>query len=138
MSGAQPEADPYLAYIQAGLYDPDAPDAPQRAELIDFLASVGCTLDEMLYADAEGRLFGLAGDRILRPGRNTYTWSEVAEKVGLPSEDLLRAVRAYGLPDVGLEVPIASDQDVELLASYAMFRGIQTESDALSIARVIG
>lgn len=125
-------------YTQAGLYDPDSPDADQRAELLAFLASVGCTIDEMLFADAEGRLFGLAGDRLLRPGRNTYTWSEVAERVGISTEALMRAVRAYGLPDVGLDIPVASDQDVDLLSSYAIFVSLQGEADALSIARVIG
>ena len=130
--------DPYRAYIDAGLYDPASPDAVQRAELIDFLASVGCSIEEMLFAESEGRLFGLAGDRLLMPGRNTHTWGEVAAKVGMAPENLMRAVRAYGLPDVGLDVPIASDQDVEVLTSFAMFSQLQGEADALAIARVMG
>jgi len=41
----------------------------------------------------------------------------VASKANISIDELTRAVRAYGLPDVGPDMPVASAQDVELLSS---------------------
>jgi hypothetical protein len=70
------------ALVAAGLYDPTAGNAADRRALLEFLVEEGCTLDEMVAADARGRLFGLAGDRKIRPGRDTYSLREVAERTG--------------------------------------------------------
>src|SRR5207247_6346041 len=53
----------------AGLYDPAAPDAPARLELLEWLAAQGVTLADMREAQRRwGALSGLAGDLALRAG----------------------------------------------------------------------
>src|SRR5690242_5933610 len=56
----------------AGLYDPKSPTAPERLELLEWLASRGTTIDQMARAARAGALHALAGDLVLRPGRR-YT-----------------------------------------------------------------
>src|SRR2546426_11911163 len=53
----------------AGLYDPAAPDAPARLELLEWLAPQGATLPDMREAQLRwGALSGLAGDPALPAG----------------------------------------------------------------------
>ena len=46
-------------------------NARDRAGLIEYLADLGFTADEMVEAEQRGRLFGLAGDALQGPGRPT-------------------------------------------------------------------
>jgi hypothetical protein len=57
-------------FIHAGLYDPSAPGAEQRLELLDYLAAEGITIDEMVTAHHEGRLTIAAAEPLLRGGQN--------------------------------------------------------------------
>ena len=43
-------------------------NARERAGLIEYLADLGFTAEEMVEAERRGRLFGLAGDAIRRSG----------------------------------------------------------------------
>ena len=112
------------AYEAAGLYDPDDPAAVERAELLAFLDEQGCTLDEMIAANANGRLFALAGDRVIRPQRNAHTLAEVADLLGVDEQAVRRAWRAYGLPLRDSAEKIASPDDVEALRTHFIFVGI--------------
>lgn len=125
-------------FLSAGLYDPEAADATERLELLEYLSELGASVEEMHRADAEGRLFGLSGDRIIRPGRDSYTWTEVSEKVGLELDAIKRALRAYGIPYVGPDTLYASDEDIALLTGFAFFSFATGEETALRLARVIG
>ena len=60
------------AWIEAGLYDPAAVGAHERLELLAFLTEQGCSVEEMVAAHGKGRLFALAGDRLIRPDRDRY------------------------------------------------------------------
>ena len=93
-------------------------------------------MEEMVAADARGRLFALAGDRLIRPDRDRYDLCEVAEMIDRPT-DLVRALwRAFGLVDVGDKV--ASPDDVEMLRiSLAIFDVIGVDA-TLGLARVMG
>jgi hypothetical protein len=64
------------ALVAAGLYDPRSETGADRRALLEFLTEQGCTIDEMIDADARGRLFALAGDRLLRPDRDRFTLTE--------------------------------------------------------------
>jgi class 3 adenylate cyclase len=124
------------SWAQAGLYDPAAPDAAERLELLTFLAEQGCSLEEMVAADARGRLFALAGDRLIRPDRDRYDLQEVADILGVPAEQVRALWRAFGLVDVGDKV--ASPDDVEMLRTclgLAVFLGIDA---TIGLARVMG
>lgn len=124
------------ALTEAGLYDPASPTAEDRRALLEFLVAEGCTLDEMVAANARGRLFGLAGDRKVRPGRDTYTLREAAEIVGLDVELVQRLWQAFGLPIVDADTKVASPDDVATIPLFASMAGLLGEEAALGLARV--
>lgn len=125
------------AYHAAGLYDPADPAADERAELLSFLEDEGCTLDEMVAANANGRLFALAGDRIIRPQRNQYTLVEVADMLGADELSVRRAWRAYGLTLRDPAEKVASPDDVEALRTHFAFVGFFGENAGTALARVV-
>ena len=110
------------AWIEAGLYDPAAIEAAERLELLTFLTEQGCSLEEMVAAHGKGRLFALAGDRLIRPDRDRYDLHEVAEIVGHPVDRVRAIWRAFGLVDVGEKV--ASPDDVEMLRSALAMKSV--------------
>ena len=69
----------------AGLYDPNAPNAAEQLELLEWLAARGVTIEQMRAALGRSPLSGLAGDLALRPG-DRYTLAQVAERAGVPIE----------------------------------------------------
>src|SRR5207244_12705340 len=67
----------------AGLYDPAAPDAPARLELLEWLAAQGVTLADMREVQLRwGALSGLAGDLGLLDGER-LTLAEVVGRSGM-------------------------------------------------------
>jgi class 3 adenylate cyclase len=126
------------ALASAGLYDPQSATAPDRRALLAFLVERGCSMEEMLEADARGRLFALVGDRVLRPDRDRFTLAEVAEQLGCEVEVLRRGWRAFGLVDPGPDVKVASPADVAALPVYLDAVAFLGEQTALGIGRVWG
>ena len=126
------------AFTAAGLYDAAAANAAERIELLTFLVEQGCTLDEMVAANERGRLFALAGDRIVRPERDKYTLDQVAETIGASAE-LVRAIwRAYGLVEADRDSPVASPDDIEMVATAAGMTQVLGVEATLGMARVMG
>jgi class 3 adenylate cyclase len=125
------------AYEQAGLYDPAEPTAAERADLLAFLDEQGCTLEEMVAAHASGRLFALAGDRIIRPNRNHHTLAEVGQLLGVDEAAVRRAWRAYGLTLRDAAEKVASPDDVTALRTHFAFVQIFGEDAATALARVV-
>ena len=126
------------AIVAAGLYDPHAPNAADRRDLIEFLDAEGCTLDEMVAAHARGRLFGLAGDRKVRPGRDEFTLREAAGQTGTDLDLVLRLWQAYGLPIADADTKVASRADVEILPLFNAIAQLLGPDAALDLARVAG
>jgi class 3 adenylate cyclase len=126
------------ALEDAGLYDPAAPDAAERLELIEFLVEQGCSLDEMTAANERGRLFALAGDRVIRPGRDIFTLAEVAEQIGCPVEEIRALWRAFGLVVAEADRPVASVADVDMLRTAVGMTAFLGREATLGLARVMG
>jgi hypothetical protein len=61
------------AWIAAGLYDPAAPRAADRLELLRWLHGRNVTLQQMEDAASIGQLNALGGDLSLRPGPRLTT-----------------------------------------------------------------
>ena len=125
------------ALENAGLYDPEAPDAVERLELIEFLLDQGCSVEEMVAANSRGRLFALAGD-LVRPGRDIFTLAEVAEQVGCPVEEIRAMWRAFGLVVGDADQPVASVADVDMLRTAVGMTGFLGREATLGLARVMG
>ena len=80
----------------AGLFAVDGRRREERWDLVQFLDSRGCSIDEMVRAEDQGRLFGLAGDRILRPGGSVCSLEDLAQHIGLEVEIVQRIWEAFG------------------------------------------
>jgi adenylate cyclase len=100
------------------------------------LLEQGASVDEMVEANRNGRLVGLAGDRLIQPGRDRLTLGEVAARAEVSSELAARVRRACGFPDPGSDAA-ASEADVETLRFFAVVCALLGEKVALHLARVV-
>jgi adenylate cyclase len=126
----------YYPHDPSDLQDPGAAD---RRALLEFLVEeVGVSDAELVAAQAEDRLFALAGDRQVRHGSRSLSVAEAADRLGVPTELVRRTWRAYGLPSLPEEGPALSESDlglVQLVRDSANFFGLDA---ALRLARVSG
>lgn len=127
------------AYQGAGLYDPASPGAADRVDLLAYLESEGCTLEEMKAADARGRLFALAGDRRIFPQADVWTLTELATRLGERLDEVEMVWRAYGLVvPQDPEVAVAGPADLEPVRTFFLVRAFLGVQPALAMARVCG
>jgi class 3 adenylate cyclase len=127
------------AYRAAGLYDPTSPTAQDRADLLSYLESEGCTLEEMKAAEARGRLFALAGDRRILPEAESWTLADLAARLGRSVDEVAVVWRAYGLvvPE-DPEVPVAGPADLAAVGTFFVSAAAMGMEPALGLARVFG
>jgi adenylate cyclase len=129
--------DEDLAILQAaGLYDPAAPNATERLELIDWLSSQGATLEQMVDATRSGALTSLAGDLLLQSER-CFSLEEAALRSGMSVERLETIGRAVGLP-YALLVLRFSAADVATFAAFDQAVQLFGEEAVLHFMRVVG
>jgi class 3 adenylate cyclase len=126
------------AMVAAGLYDPAADNATQRRELLEFLTSEGCSIEEMQLAHSRGRLFALAGDRRIRPLVGLLSLRDAAARLEVEPAVLTRVWRTLGLTDNGLDAQVLTESDVEALGTYLDVRAFLGEETALGVSRVVG
>lgn len=123
-------------WTDAGLYDPDAPAAADRLALLAYLTGLGFELPDLLTADAEGRLFALAGDRLIRPIGRELGAAEVGALLGGDPDFLDRVWRAFGLPS--LDDTRLTHEEAEILGVSLQIRDLLGEDATLGLARVVG
>lgn len=129
-----PDVDP--AELEAlGLYDPEAPDATAKLELLTYLLGLGATIDEL--AENRDGLPGLAAVVGIRGGR-ALTLAEAAERSGLPEEKLSRLSRAAGFPAAGADDRVFGDGFAELGSRIAAAEQLFGEEAVLQLVRVMG
>ena len=113
-------------FAAAGLYDAKSPNAPERLELLEWLAAQGATLEQMVYAAREASLTGLAGDLSLRP-HPSLTLEDLAARVGLPPEQIREIGLAAGFRPGSPNEPVFTDEDTEMFRAFgtgaALFGG---------------
>ena len=117
----------------AGIADPRS-----RAGLLEYLAGLGFTMDEMAEAERNGRLFGLAGDALLWSGPPTYTLRTAAEAIGVAVEDIEHAWAMLGLTIADPDTPTLSQADVDGLATWTAMRMQMGPDAADGFLRVLG
>lgn len=123
-------------YRAAGLYDPTAPNAAERLELLEWLASRGVTLEQMTAAVHGGSLTGLAGDLLLKGGRR-YTLDEVSQLTGISPERLSALNLAVGLP-TARDVPAFTGETVETYRFFTGGSALFGEAPLLRFLRTVG
>src|SRR4051794_1458704 len=121
-------------YRAAGLYDPDAPDAPGRLKLLEHLRDSGITIEGMIAAQARGSLHAALSDTQIRTGR-IMSVDEVAAEVGVSAELLRKVTLAAG-------VPLADDDyresDIETFELFAGGAQIFGDEATLQFTRAVG
>jgi class 3 adenylate cyclase len=121
----------------AGLYDPGAPDAAERLELLRYLCGRGITLEHMVSADRAGRLLTLSAEMQLRNPDETLTVEDVAARTGSTVDRVLRIRLAGGTPvdPDDPRVPVTAVGDIAAFEAGAALFG---EAATLSFTRVLG
>jgi adenylate cyclase len=122
---------------RAGLYDPAAADAIARLDLLEHLLEGGVTIDEMVAAERSGQLLvTLAADRIMIDLGAPLTPEQIARKVGVAIDRVLRLRLASGFPgDVDQPVPEWVADDV---AGFELASALFGEGATLAFTRVMG
>lgn len=127
-------------FIAAGLYDPRSKTELGRLELLDWLAELGFTIDEMVSADSAGGLSAVANDRRTLPGER-LSRTEAIERSGMAAENFDAFLRAVGLTRIGGapdgEVGV-TQAEVDALASFDLLGEIFSRDEALAFLRVVG
>jgi class 3 adenylate cyclase len=113
-------------------------NARERAGLIEYLADLGFTADEMAEAERHGRLFGLAGDALLWSGPQIYTLRTAAEAIGVDLADVEHGWAMLGLTVADPDTPALSQADVDGLATWVAMRMQWGPDAADGFLRVLG
>ncbi|MBV8179258.1 MAG: adenylate/guanylate cyclase domain-containing protein, partial [Mycobacterium sp.] len=113
-------------------------NARERAGLIEYLAGLGFTADEMVEAEQHGRLFGLAGDVLLRSGPPIHTLRTAADAIGVGLEDVEHGWAMLGLTVADPDTPALSQVDVDALATWTAMRMQMGPDAADGFLRVLG
>lgn len=121
----------------AGLYDPAAPDASERLELLEWLAAHGIGTVDMLDAESRGQLNALAGDRALRPGPR-LTVADVADAVGMTLDEVIAVQRATGMPPTDVDDAVYTEDDLPLFRLYADAATFFSREELIHFTRVMG
>jgi adenylate cyclase len=110
--------------------------------LRELLQSQGVSEDEISAAEEQGKdaVQLLAIDRILMPGKERYTRSELVEKVGFDLDEARRYWRALGFPDTSDTDRVFTESDFEALRTLKQLidQGVVEADVALQLARVFG
>jgi len=121
----------------AGLYDPNAPNAADRLELLEWLAARGVTVEQMTRAAPGASLSGLAGDLALRPG-DRYTLAQVAERAAIPIERVHQLSLAAGFPPTMPADPVFTDDDALLFGGFWGQAALFGDAPTLRFVRTVG
>lgn len=125
------------AYERAGLFDPAAPAAGDRRELLEWLAARGTTIEQMERSASLGSLTSAAGDARIRPGA-PITLDELCERTGLAAHQVHSILEA-----AGASAPLGEDQafvesDIETFQMFAAGVGLFETEPLLDLVRVMG
>jgi class 3 adenylate cyclase len=122
-------------FEELGVYDPGAPDAAPRLELLRFLVGLGATAEDLVeYRD---QLAGLASVVTLRGGLG-LTLGEVAERSSLTEAQVLEVTRAAGFPTPGPNDRVFTESFATLGSSLAAAEAVFGTDVVLQLVRVMG
>lgn len=136
MSGA---GHPTAAELEAaGLYDPAAPGAADRLDLLGYLLDEGCTVDELVAADASHRLVAAAADARLRRHQRPITADEVAALAGISADEIPQAWRALGFADPPPGAALWWASDAPTFAAFVLAAELFGADRLAQFSRVLG
>ena len=118
-------------WVDAGLFDPDAPDPRRFADVLAFYTSVGIKAEDFVGVPFD-ELIGTVNMSQLRPGA-TLTAEEARQQTGLPADAFEGILTAAGY---------TTDQrfthdDVEAFLAFGMAQGLFSAEALADFARVL-
>lgn len=125
------------AWIAAGLYDPAAPRAADRLELLRWLHGRNVTLQQMEDAASIGQLNALGGDLSLRPGPRLTT-AQMAQVAAMDEALVADIRRASGFPPARADEAVYTAEDVEMFKIFSLADGFFSRDELLRLTRVMG
>jgi class 3 adenylate cyclase len=125
-------------FERLGLYDPNAPGADTRLELLRYLVDRGATDDELVAAARQDRLPGLAIEILRRHVAPRITPRELAASGTIDLETFDRVWRAAGLPALDPDTRVLFDSDRDVFASFISGAAVFGEEATLQFTRVVG
>jgi adenylate cyclase len=129
-------ADDVVAWEEAGLYDPDDPNAADRLALLTYLTERGATMAQLVDAHRIGALPGVAGDLVMQGRTPTATVKEIAARSGVAEPEVLRVLLAAGIPaQPDTELPA---ELVGLLDAFKQGSALMGEEPILAFTRGLG
>jgi len=115
----------------------EASERAERIALLERLLADGVPLEELRRAAAEDRLVLLQVERML--GTERHTAREVAARLAVPVELVLRMREALGLPRPDPDDRVLTDSDVAAADRLKLFHAAGLPEDGiLEVARVLG
>ena len=122
----------------AGLYDPEAPDAGERLDLLAHLLDQGCSLDDLVAAEAVGRLTSAAADARVRGGQRPVDIDELARLAGVEATLIAQAWRSIGFPDPPPGARLWWPSDADTFAAFALGAELFGPDRLAQFSRVLG
>jgi class 3 adenylate cyclase len=129
--------DWFRAAASYGLLDVDGDRLAERRALLEFLAEQGCSVDEMAAANERGRLFGLAGDRVVRPGGDLFSLEDTARQLAMEVESVQRIWEALGFRVPAPSMPAVSLDEQGVLERLPLLLGLVGETALLDLCRSV-
>ncbi len=124
-------------FVQAGLYEPGAAGAAERAELLEHLLGRGFAVEAIVAAAEEVGPTHVAA-RLSRPWSPSLSVREVADATGVTVEQLTRMRLALGFPVADVDVRSLPEFVLQAANLFA-FGCVEFGEDAtLAFARVLG
>jgi adenylate cyclase len=120
----------------AGLYDPNAPDARQRHELIAYLVDLGATLNDLVRE--QDQLPALASVLAMWPSHERVDLAEASRKSGIDARVIARVWRASGLLDPSDRGAVFTTRDVEMFSVLGVGIELLGEEVMVQFMRVLG
>jgi adenylate cyclase len=124
-------------WTAAGIYDPTAPDAADRLELLEWIDSHSVSIDEMVAACESGNITSIVGDRALRPGTR-ITMIDAATATGLSVEIVRDLNRATGMPLLADDEPFYTVDDLPMFNLFAQAAQLFSRDELVHFTRVMG
>lgn len=124
-------------WIEAGLLDPQSPNADGRRELLAWFDEQGVTIDAMVDAARQGQLNSVAGDLAIRPGPRLSP-RELAARLDIDVQLVHDVRRASGLPAVGDDERDLTDGDVTLFEIFTAASAFFSRDEVLRFSTVLG
>jgi adenylate cyclase len=112
------------------------PSCSPTPDLVEFLASLGATPEQIAEAETQANLIGLGADLVFAAAEG-LTAGDVAARSGAPVDVVMGIWRALGVEVTGPEAAMFSSDDVDLVCTLTSV-DLFTEAESDEILHVIG